>query len=212
MSATALAVMPGAVIQRRDAAVARMYAAKQVVERPAESVLPSPQERMRVLYEIHSDALVRAFLHWTRGDRQAAEDLMQETMLRAWRNLDKLYTDPVALRPWLLTVGRRIAIDTLRARAARPAETMGDSFERMLSPEPYGRILDRSIIRELLSGLSVDHRTALIHVYVHDLTVPQTALVLGIPEGTVKSRLHNALRSLRAALAAARAGDGVTDR
>ena len=207
MSATAVAEKPVAVIQRRDAVVARMYEPKQVVERVAEPGTPGPQERMRALYEIHADALVRAFLHWTCGDRQAAEDLMQETMLRAWRNLDKLYADPVALRPWLLTVGRRIAIDALRARAARPAETTGDSFERMLSPEPYGRILDRSIIRELLSGLSVEHRTALVHVYVHDLTVPQTALVLGIPEGTVKSRLHNALRSLREALVAARAGD-----
>lgn len=161
-------------------------------------------ERMRVLYQIHSESLVRALLHWTRGDRQIAEDLMQETMLRAWRNLDKLDRDPVELRPWLMTVARRIAIDMFRARAIRPLETGEGWFDWVLEvPEPYEpfeRVHDRSVIRAVLAGLSGDQRAVLVHVYILDQTVPQTARRLGIPEGTAKSRLHYALRALRAAL------------
>ena len=171
-----------------------------VAERGSDGVgSDDAQERMRVLYQVHSEALVRALLYWTSGDRQIAEDLMQETMLRAWRNLDKLDPDPASLRPWLMTVARRIAISMLRARAARPVEAAGgwSGWEGEAS-EPYTRVHDRGVIRAALSGLSSAQRTVLLHVYVLDRTVPQTARLLGIPEGTVKSRLHYALRELHA--------------
>jgi RNA polymerase sigma-70 factor (ECF subfamily) len=169
----------------------------------ADPVGSGHQERMRILYQVHADALVRALLHWTKGDRQAAEDLMQETMLRAWRNLDALYADPVSLRPWLITVSRRIAIDSLRARAARPVETASDdSFEWLVAPDPFEQVLNRELIHKLLAGLSAEHRNVLLHVYIHDLTVPQTARILGVPEGTVKSRLHSARAAVRAGFAA----------
>ena len=156
---------------------------------------------MRVLYQIHSEALVRSFLYWTYGDRQIAEDLMQETMLRAWRNLDKLDRDPVALRPWLMTVARRIAIDMLRAKGARPAEVADNWSEWLVeAPEPFGPVHDRRVIEAVLRELSEEQRTVLVHVYIFDKTVPQTARELDIPEGTVKSRLHYALRALRASL------------
>jgi len=187
---------------RREAVIARMRAVQHWVAHADDGAERGAQERMQEIYDLHADALIRCLLHWTKGDRQVAEDLMQETMLRAWRNLDGLHADPVALRPWLTTVGRRVAIDALRARAVRPDETADDGAEGLCGHvEPYDRVLDRDAIGRLLAGLSVDHRTVLMHVYVHDLTVPQTARVLGIPEGTVKSRLHNALRAARAGCA-----------
>ena len=188
--------------RRRESAISQMYAAQQFAERASDGTESGgAEERMRVLYQIHAESLVRAFLYWTYGDRQIAEDLMQETMMRAWRNLDKLDRDPVALRPWLMTVARRIAIDMIRARGSRPPETMDSRAAwAMEAPEPFGRVHDRGVIRAALSGLSEDQRTVLVHVYVFDQTVPQVARELGVPEGTVKSRLHYALRASRASL------------
>lgn len=161
----------------------------------------STEERMRLLYEVNEAALMRSLVGWTCGDRQAAEDLVQETMLRAWRNLHVLHEDPRSVRPWLLTVSRRLAIDLLRARAARPTEVEDTPLEWIPeTAEPYEQVLDRAVLRDALAGLSATHRTVLTQVYILHRPVRQAAQVLGVPEGTVKSRTHNALRALREAL------------
>jgi RNA polymerase sigma-70 factor (ECF subfamily) len=166
---------------------------------------------MRMVYKAHAGALLGTLLRWTCGDRPAAEDLLQETMLRAWRNLDTLNPDTAALRSWLMTVARRIAIDALRARTARPPETAADPLERVaVSGEPFEQYVNRQVIRDALAGLSAEHRAALTHVYFLDQTVPQAARQLGVPEGTVKSRLHYALRAVRAAIEAVGLGRGLS--
>jgi len=155
--------------------------------------------RMQTIYDLHSAALLRTLLNWTYGDWQAAEDLMQETMVRAWRHLETLNTDPQTLRPWLFTVARRIAIDRFRARVVRPPETEPESLEEAVEPgEPYELLLDRATVVGALRELSEVHRTALVQVYLMDRTVPEAAAALGVPEGTVKSRLHHGLRAVRA--------------
>jgi RNA polymerase sigma-70 factor (ECF subfamily) len=163
--------------------------------------------RMQQIYDHHSSALLRTLLGWTYGDWQAAEDLMQETMVRAWRHLDTLCTDPDTLRPWLFTVARRIAIDRFRAREARPAESEPEPLEQVVEPtEPFEQLLDRDALRGAMRDLSEAHRSALVQVYVLDRTVPEAAMALGVPEGTVKSRLHYALRAVRGALDPVEAG------
>jgi RNA polymerase sigma-70 factor (ECF subfamily) len=155
-------------------------------------------DRMRLIYRIHSEALIRTLLYWTDGDRRLAEDLMQETMLRTWQNLEVLHRDPLSLRPWLMTVARRIAIDMLRARAARPAEVADAWYEELCEAvEPFAAVHDRSAIRVAVRRLSRDHLEVLVHVYILDHTIEQTACLLGVPAGTVKSRLHYALRAAR---------------
>ncbi len=162
---------------------------------------PSAGLRMRMIYELHSAALLHTLLNWTYGDWQAAEDLMQETMLRAWRHLDSLNPDPDTLRPWLVTVGQRIAIDRHRARAARVPETEPEPLAQLAEPgEPLERLLDRAVVVGALHALTEVHRTALVQVYLMDRTVPEAAAVLGVPEGTVKSRLHHGLRAVRQAV------------
>lgn len=178
-----------------------MMAAKQ---NPSEFDLSDEQaaERMRMIYHMHSRVLMRKFLSWTLGDVQRAEDLMQETMLRTWRHLPNLDIEPARLRAWLFTVGRRIAIDGLRTRAIRPPETEAEELEHYpLHFESYERVLDRSVIREAVSDLPTEHLMILSYVYLLDLSVVESSRRLGIPEGTAKSRLHHALRAVRAKLA-----------
>jgi len=161
------------------------------------------EDRMQRIYRAHSRVLLTELLAWTRGDWQAAEDLLQETMMRAWRNLDLLDSDPLVLRPWLRTVARRAAIDRHRLRSCRPRETELDALERYGEPaESFEeQLLEQHTVRELLRGLSEVHRSALCHVYLLGQTVPQAARALGVPVGTVKSRIHNALHTARAAAA-----------
>ena len=164
----------------------------------------APGHRMQSIYDLHSAALLRTLLNWTYGDWQAAEDLMQETMVRAWRHLETLNADPETLRPWLFTVARRIAIDRFRARLVRPLESEPEALEEAVEPaEPLVQLLDRATVVGALRELSEAHRATLVEVYLRDRTVPEAAAVLGVPEGTVKSRLHHGLRAVRAVVGCA---------
>jgi RNA polymerase sigma-70 factor, ECF subfamily len=158
-------------------------------------------ERMRALYAAHGPSLLRTISGWTRGDREAAEDLLQETMLRAWRNLHTLDERPI--RPWLLTVARRLAIDASRSRAARPPECGDEPLGHLATGrDDVERVLDRTVLTNAMAGLSDPQRAVLFHVYYLHSTMRQTAETLGIPEGTVKTRTRHALRALRTGLAA----------
>jgi RNA polymerase sigma-70 factor (ECF subfamily) len=161
----------------------------------------STESKMERLYEANATALLRTMLVWTRGDRQAAEDLLQETMLRAWQNLPRLHDNPRTVRPWLLTVGRRLSIDTMRARNARPTEVDDAPLARVPAEgEGYEQVLTRQVLKNPLAGLSQAHRDVLAQVYFRQRSVREAAQVLGVPEGTVKSRTYHALRALRDAL------------
>jgi RNA polymerase sigma-70 factor (ECF subfamily) len=131
------------------------------------------------------------------GDRTMAEDAVQEAMLRAWRRRDDLVTSGRSLRGWLLTVVRTIVLDMYRARRRRPRE-VGE----VPGPEPVAvdhaeRVVASVVVDEVLSGLSADHRAVLELMYLGDRSVRDAAVALGIPPGTVKSRSHYALRTLR---------------
>jgi RNA polymerase sigma-70 factor, ECF subfamily len=157
--------------------------------------------RMRELYQAHAHALHRFLLGVTFGEQQAAEDLVQETLLRAWRNLDQLAPDVASLRPWLFTVARRIAIDAARARQARPSEV--GAVDMTVMPErddPIERLIAVQTVRAALRRLTEEHRRVLIEIYYRGRSVAEAASLLGIPEGTVKSRTYNALRALRSIL------------
>ena len=78
------------------------------------------EELLRTLYEEHASALLGFVRRLVNGDRQHAEDIVQETLLRAWRHRDVLTADRA--RPWLLTVARNLVISRYRARRARAAE------------------------------------------------------------------------------------------
>jgi RNA polymerase sigma-70 factor (ECF subfamily) len=157
------------------------------------------EKRMRDLYATHGQSVLASLTRWTGGDRQAAEDLLQETMLRAWRNLHTL--EDASARGWLLTVARRLAIDASRSRAARPRECGDEPLGSIAARHDHvEQVLDRALLSPALAELPDPQRAVVFHVYYLHSTVRQTAETLGIPEGTVKTRTRHALRTLRGEL------------
>jgi RNA polymerase sigma-70 factor (ECF subfamily) len=140
-------------------------------------------------------------LRLTAGDRQRAEDVVQETMLRAWRERGQLDRSGPSLMPWLATVARRIVIDEQRKRDVRPAETAADNLERASVTDLTDDVLRSVIVTDALRALSPSHREVLNATILSDRTVNEAAQVLGIPVGTVKSRVYYALRALKLVLA-----------
>lgn len=156
---------------------------------------------LRELYDAHAAALLGYAIRLTNGDRGRAEDIVQETLLRAWRNREALDESRGPLRPWLFTVARRIAIDGYRARSARPAEVDDSILAVVPGSDEIDSALDRLIIADALSALSAEHRAVLVETYYRGRSVADAGRVLGVPTGTVKSRTFYALRALKLALA-----------
>lgn len=158
------------------------------------------EELVRALYREHAGALYAYVLRLVAGDRFLAEDIVQETLLRAWKSAATL--DPAArsLRPWLVTVARRLVIDGHRSRQARPPETSPAALEQLPASDELERSLRLMTISDALQDLSEAHREALVETYFRGRTVNEAATELGLPPGTVRSRVFYALRALRNAL------------
>jgi RNA polymerase sigma-70 factor (ECF subfamily) len=158
----------------------------------------SEEQLVLALQAEHGSALLRYVTRIT-GDPQRAEDIVQETLLRAWRKAGALEGDPSSLRSWLFAVAHNLAIDDRRARAARPEETGPELADATVIGQ-LDRALEVAQITEALRSLSRDHREALVETYFRGRSVAEAASVLGVPPGTVKSRTYYGLRALRAAL------------
>jgi len=139
-------------------------------------------------------ALARRSLH----DRDRAEDALQETFIRAWRKAAQFDTNRGSVRNWLYAIMRNLLIDIARADAARPRTqpivadvAAGDGVDELLGT----LTLDRA-----LRLLSNDHRHVIVESYVAQRSQDQIHHRLGIPVGTVRSRLHYARAALVHAL------------
>ncbi|WP_377269223.1 sigma-70 family RNA polymerase sigma factor [Peterkaempfera sp. SMS 1(5)a] len=162
---------------------------------------PAPDEElMRSLYHEHAAPLLTYVLRLVAGDRHRAEDVVQETLVRAWRSADRLDQSSGSLRPWLVTVARRIVIDGHRSRRARPQEVDAAPLESLPAEDELERALRMMTISDALDDLTPAHREILIETYFRSRTVDEAAGLLGIPSGTARSRVYYALRSLRLAL------------
>lgn len=159
----------------------------------------SDEQLVRALYAEHAGPLLGYVLRLTGGDRQRAEDVVQETLLRAWRHPEALSGRPV--RPWLFTVARNLVVDDHRARRARPREVGEGALAAMPSERPdLDRVLESWAVAEAVASLRLEHRSVLLETFYRGRSVAEAAAVLGIPSGTVKSRTYYALRALRLAL------------
>lgn len=149
---------------------------------------------------------ITAFCCRSLRDRQQAEDVTQEVFLRAWRRCDRFVaTDPQApsVRAWLYAIARNAVIDAVRARRRRPV-LHHDPDVAAARPAPRDAFADSDTAASLQCGLGrlgAGHRSVLEAVYLQDRTHQQAATLLGIPPGTVKSRVHYGLQALREELA-----------
>ncbi|HUQ76452.1 MAG TPA: RNA polymerase sigma factor [Burkholderiales bacterium] len=130
------------------------------------------------------------------GDRTTADDLVQDTLERAWAKLH-LYRRGTDLRAWLFTVMHNVHVN--RIRASRPTDPLEDDMPELAQPQGQGqpdgllvRDLDRAIAR-----LPADQRAVLLLVTLEEMSYDDVARALGIPIGTVMSRLSRAREKLR---------------
>jgi RNA polymerase sigma-70 factor (ECF subfamily) len=161
--------------------------------------VPDEVALMRQLHDEHAPALWRFCLGLLSNDPGHAEDVVQETMLRAWRHRAVLASTPPALRAWLFIVARNIVIDEWRSPRAHAETPVAELPER--ARDGTDELLLSWVVAEALTQLSADHRAVLVECYYRGRSVAEAARRLGVPEGTVKSRTHYALRALKLALA-----------
>jgi RNA polymerase sigma-70 factor, ECF subfamily len=159
------------------------------------------EELIRSLYLEHGRSLL-AYATRLTGDPAAAEDVVQETLIRAWKHADAMVSEKGSVRGWLLTVARNIITDRVRARSVRPREV-----EQTLGTVPVEHdhapgVLNAMVVLDALNQLSPEHRAVLVELYYNGRSVHEASLRLGIPPGTVKSRSFYALRAMRAIMAA----------
>ncbi|MCU1442592.1 MAG: polymerase subunit sigma [Cryobacterium sp.] len=153
---------------------------------------------LRALHDEHAPALWRYVVRLT-GDTALADDVVQETLLRAWKRPEVLDQSEFSAKAWLFTVARNLVIDDRRSARARH-EFDTDHLPEPMGPDQTDAILDSWLVADALAALSHDHRAVVICAYYRGQSVAEMAHVLDIPPGTVKSRLHYALRAMRLAL------------
>jgi RNA polymerase sigma-70 factor, ECF subfamily len=158
------------------------------------------EDLAKALYREYGSPLLAFVLRLTGNDRHWAEDVVQETLIRAWRNASKLNRQPEMLRAWLYTVARRIVIDGRRSRRARPQEVEEADANTIGVPDESDRTLAAMVVHDALRTLTAEQREAVLQTYLRDRTVNEVAATLGVPPGTVKSRLYHAVRALRRTL------------
>jgi RNA polymerase sigma-70 factor (ECF subfamily) len=154
---------------------------------------PNADAAVRLLYSRQAEAL-HAYVVRFCPDRASADDIVQETFIRAWRQLPQLTADD---RPWLFKVARNLLIDAERAARARPVTVQAQPAEDVRDDTGLDQILDRQLVTGALQHLSPAHRTVLVGTFYAGGTTATVARRLGIPPGTARSRLHYALQALR---------------
>ncbi|MGC2192368.1 MAG: sigma-70 family RNA polymerase sigma factor [Candidatus Dormiibacterota bacterium] len=154
-------------------------------------------EQLGVAFLTHQGELM-GFARRALGDQSLAEEAVQETFVRALRARPGFDPKRGALRSWLFSIERRIIVDLARARTAHPAQQLDPN-----SPSAADQIeaaMRSWNVEAALRQLGPEHRLVVLEIYYRGRPSRELARELGVPEGTVRSRLYYALRALRAAL------------
>jgi len=158
------------------------------------------RETVSELYRLHGRFLHSFLLKRINGDIHLAEDILQETFFRAWKT-PRLARDPHRARPWLITVARNLIVDRYRKRVRRPVELGNVDLSQVAQDDgPDERLVTTLTLADAVAKLSKNRREVVVHMYMYGRSSAETSGLLGIPEGTVKSRAHHALRELRSHL------------
>lgn len=158
----------------------------------------SSERDVREAYAAHSGELY-GFALRSLGDAGLAEEAVQETFVRAWRAGDRFDPGIASLRTWLFAILRNVVIDLGRARAARPRLS---GAEAGVEPavEPLEQALLSWQVEEAMRRIGEDHRRVLVETHYRGRPYAEVAAELGVPEGTVKSRVYYGLKALRVVL------------
>jgi RNA polymerase sigma-70 factor (ECF subfamily) len=176
-----------------------------VPARPVASAAASPPhgarrgsgEMLATLYADYASDLQRFAARLT-GDHGRAEDIVQETMLRAWRHPERVASHTGAPGAWLYTVARHLAIDQHRARRARPAADLGPTvLADRAAPDQIDAAITQWDVTSALADLRPRDRDLLTARYLRDRSIDDIAADLDVPAGTIKSRLSAARHALR---------------
>ena len=150
------------------------------------------------LVAAHRAAILAYATRLTGGDVHRAEDASQEVWIRAWNHRERLTSERGSVRGWLLRVTHNVVVDQHRARSARATEVeLAAGIDRPATGDRCDDVLTSLAVRPVLDRLAKPHREIIIELYFRDRTATQAAATLRLPVGTVKSRLHHALRTLR---------------
>ncbi len=153
--------------------------------------MDDPVNQLEQLYREMGPALL-AYFRRQPALARAAEDLLQDTFQRALRRMDRLHAS-VTPRAYLYGIARHVGLDALRRR--RPTEAMDE--QTCLAVPDAGEDARLEPLRTAIAGLPAPQRETLLLKLQHELSYEEIAEVLGIPVGTVRSRLHHAVRRLR---------------
>ncbi|MGV0743362.1 sigma-70 family RNA polymerase sigma factor [Mycolicibacterium sp. XJ870] len=151
---------------------------------------------LTTLYAAHVDA-VRRFVAGYVADSQHREDIVQETFVRAWKNIDRIDTEHGNPRSFLFSIAHNALVDQWRAKSRRP-EVLTDRDVTVAADDGVDKSLERILLTESVRRLSADHQEVIKALYFDDMTLAAAADRLGVAVGTVKSRSYHAVRALRA--------------
>ena len=166
-----------------------------------------PDAALRSAYDAHGPELHR-FASRSLGDAALAEDAVQEAFVRAWRASSSYDPARASQRTWLFAILRNVVIDMVRARRSRPPLESGAEGTEGSTGDEIDQVLTAWQVEAALSSLAEDHRRVLVEVHWLGRPYSEVAVALGIPEGTVKSRVYYGLRAMRDALEAQGWRDG----
>jgi RNA polymerase sigma-70 factor (ECF subfamily) len=160
-------------------------------------------ESMNELWRIHGMVLGRFALKLTLGNRYRADEIIQETLVRAWLHPEVVDGHEHTIRPWLFTVARNVATDLWRTQSRHDDVIETWPKDRPNPVEGIDQAITAMDVRAALAQLKPEHRQVIVEVYYLGRSVTEVAKLLNIPEGTVKSRTYYGLRHLKRLLLAA---------
>lgn len=160
------------------------------------------EDGLRAAHRAHAGELFRFALR-SLGDRGAAEDVVQEVFLRAWRAADSFDPRRASLRVWLFAITRNVLVDQARRRAVRPAQPVADEILVVLAGGDGG--FDEAtttawIVEEALRRVREEHRVAIVETYLRGRAYAEVSAELGVPVPTLRTRVFYGLKALRVAL------------
>ena len=133
-------------------------------------------------------------------DENKAFDVLQEVWLKVFRQIRRL-NNPRSLRAWLYRIAHSLIVDHIRKDVSREDVEQARALHcAEAEPEPSFRDEDAATIHHALDQIDARHREVLVLHFLEDLSVAETAVILGCPEGTVKSRLYHGKKALKVAL------------